>query len=86
MSTLEDIADGLAIRAMELIQRTGDENIEKRIADEIGASSPTLEERFLTAVRLRKAEARALELFEKYSKGEDIPLPAITSKPQDEAH
>lgn len=84
MSMLEDIADGLAKRAMELIDKTGDETLEKRITDEIGTSSPTLQEHFATAMRIRKAELRALKLLDKYEKGEDIPKVAISSQPQDD--
>ncbi len=86
MSMPEDVADGLAKRALELIQRTGDETIEKRVGDEIGSTSPTLQENFATALRIRKAEARAIQLLEKYSKGEDIPVAAISSQPQDTGH
>ncbi len=84
MSMLEEVADGLAKRALEEIERTGDENIEKRIADEIGASSPTLEEAFATAMRIRKAEVRAYKLLEKYATGAEIPKAAISAQPQDD--
>lgn len=82
MSMLEDTADGLAKKAIEVILRTGNEDIEKRIAEEIGASSPTLQETFLTAMRIRKAEQRGLDLLKKFDKGEDIPVAAISSQPQ----
>lgn len=84
MAMLEDVADGLAQRAMEIIRLTGDENVEKRIAEEIGASSPTLQETFLTAMRIRKAEQRAMALMEKYEQGSDIPAAMISSQPQDD--
>ena len=86
MSMLEDIADGLAKRALELMQETGDDTIERRVGEEVGSSSPTLQENFATALRIRKAEARAILLLEKYSKGEDIPVAAISSQPQDTGH
>lgn len=69
---------------MDLIVRTGDETIEKRLGDEIGASSPTLQENFLTAMRILKAERRGLLLLEKYDKGEDIPVMQISAQPQDD--
>ena len=84
MSLLEDAATSLARRAMDLIVRTGDETIEKRLADEIGASSPTLQENFLTAMRLLKAERRGKLLLDKYDKGEDIPVAQISAQPQDD--
>lgn len=84
MALLEDVADSLARRATELIAKTGDESMERRIADEIGASSPTLQETFLTAMRIRRAELRGLKLLDKYEKGEVIPRAAISSQPQDD--
>lgn len=84
MSILEEVSDGLAKRALQVIAATGDETVEKRIADEIGASSPTLQEAFQTAIRLRKAEQRGHALLAKYEKGDDIPKAAISSQPQDD--
>jgi len=84
MAMLEEVADGLAKRALEIIRITGDETVERRIADEIGASSPTLQETFLTAMRIRKAEERAINLLNKYQQGEDIPVAMISAQPQDD--
>ena len=84
MSLLEDIADGMAKRAAKLASSTGNDTLERRVADEIGASSPTLQEAFLTAVRIRKAEARGHALLDKFEKGEHIPKAAISSQPQDD--
>jgi len=83
MSLLENVSDALAKRTIELMERTGDDQIEKRIAEEIGSSSPTLQENYSTAVRIRKAELRANKLLDKYSAGEDIPVAQISSQPQD---
>lgn len=82
MSILEDVADGLAKRAAELAIRTGNDTLERRIADEIGASSPTLQEAFLTAMRIRKAEARGVALLDKFERGEAIPKAGISAQPQ----
>lgn len=84
MSILEEVADGLAKRATEIITRTGDDTIERRIAGEVGASSPTLQEAFLTAMRLRKAEIRGHSLLDKYEKGDAIPKAGISAQPQDD--
>ena len=84
MSLLEDVADGMAKRAADLYVKTGNETLERRVADEIGASSPTLQEAFLTAMRIRKAEARGHALLDKYEKGEAIPKACISSQPQDD--
>ena len=84
MPLLEDVADGIAKRAAELYLKTGDEALERRVADEIGASSPTLQEAFLTAMRIRKAEARGHALLDKYERGDAIPKAAISAQPQDD--
>lgn len=63
MSVLEDLADGLARDALAL-ERDEDDKLVDRIAIAIGASSQTLEEAYLTAVRVRRAEKRARALIE----------------------
>jgi hypothetical protein len=86
MAVLDEVADGLAKRVIRTMVKTGDDTIERRIADEIGASSPTLQEAFLTAMRLRKAELRGHKLLDKYEKGEAIPKAGISSAPQEGEH
>ncbi len=63
MEFLEQVADGLAKEALEIEEATGDEELINEIMKTIGASSTTLEEAFLTAVRIRRAEARALAVL-----------------------
>ena len=82
MSLLEDVADGIAKRAAQLVLKTGNEALERRVADEIGASSPTLQEAFLTAMRIRKAEVRGHALLDKFERGDAIPKAGISSQPQ----
>lgn len=86
MPLLEDVADDLVKRTLKIIATTGDEKIEKRISEEIGALSPTLQEHFNTAMRIRKAEARALKLLGQIEKGAEIPPAAISAQPQDGGH
>lgn len=64
MPLLEDIADGLAREAIRLSDEAGDERIVDEVAKLIGTSSPTVEEAFRTAVRIRRAEQRAARLME----------------------
>jgi hypothetical protein len=59
MPLLEDVADGLARDAIKLADEVGDERVIDQIAHHIGTSSPTVEEAFRTAVRIRRAEQRA---------------------------
>jgi hypothetical protein len=82
MSLLDDVANKLARETVELMRITGDDTMERRVADEVGASSPTLQETFLTAMRILKAEQRGLSLLDKYRKGEDIPVAQISAAPQ----
>lgn len=59
MDMLEQIADALAQEVLAAEQETGDEYLMEEIKKTIGASSTTLEEAFLTAMRIRRADTRA---------------------------
>jgi len=59
MSLTEDIADELALKALDAAEKAGSTKVVDEIADILGASSQTLQEAFLTAVRVRRAEVRA---------------------------
>lgn len=83
MSVLEEVADGLAKRVTEMMKDPNDDTVERRIADEVGASSPTLQEAFQTAMRLRKAELRGHRLLDMYARGEAVPKAGISAAPQD---
>ncbi len=83
MALLDDVADGLAKRTVELMDDINDESLERRISEEIGASSPTLQEAFLTAMRIRKAEIRGKAILDKFAAGQEIPAAAISAAPQD---
>lgn len=66
MDYLEQIADNLAKEVLEVEEVTGDEDLVNEVMKTIGASSTTLEEAFLTAVRIRRAESRALKLIARH--------------------
>lgn len=53
------LADDLAQEAIALARELGDEDLVTEVANVIGAGSATTQEAFLTAVRIRTAEARA---------------------------
>jgi hypothetical protein len=76
MSIMEEIADGLAQKALKIAIEEDDDKIVTLMADAIANSSPTLEEAFLTAVRFRRGEFRALEVLGRYK-----PKPAATDAP-----
>ncbi|MBT8411465.1 MAG: hypothetical protein KJP02_06690 [Octadecabacter sp.] len=63
MALTEDMADEIAQLALADELRTGDENIIRDVAEILGASSQTLQEAFLTSVRVRRAEKRARDLL-----------------------
>jgi len=63
MSTIDDMGFSLADAALAEATASGDEKLVDRIATMLGASSQSLEEAFLTGVRVRRAEARAQEMI-----------------------
>lgn len=59
MSTiLETIADQLAQDALDAAEKAGDDDIVDKVSKAIGVTSPTFQEAFNTAVRVRRAERR----------------------------
>lgn len=67
MSMLEDISDRLAQATLEALgEDSDDDTLQKRVADAIGNSSPTLQEAYNTAMRIRRAEKKALETIGAY--------------------
>ena len=62
-SYVDKVANELADLALADQERTGDIGIVDTIGDVLGASSQTLQETYLTAVRVRRAEARARDLL-----------------------
>jgi len=66
MDLAETLADKLTKETLEAIEKTGDEKLMAEMSDAIGASSPTMQEAFLTAVRIRRAEKRARVLLTEF--------------------
>lgn len=64
MSILEDLADALARDAIAAADETGDEQLIEAVAKQLGASSQTMEEAFLTSIRVRLSEQRARRYLE----------------------
>lgn len=60
---LEQVAGELATLALADEARSGDEDIVNKIGEILGSSSQTLQEGFLTAIRVRRAESRARALL-----------------------
>lgn len=58
MGVLEDLGDELARDALDAGDRMGEDEFYREVAKVLGASSTTLEETFLTSIRIRLAERR----------------------------
>lgn len=64
---MDNIADDLALQSLKIITATNDDAFVRQVADAIGGSSQTMEETYLTAVRVRQAEQRARAVLDKLS-------------------
>jgi hypothetical protein len=65
MSVVETLGDGLAKTTLEAMEHIDDDRFYEKVSRVIGASSPTLQEAYLTAIRVRLAERRGREFVEK---------------------
>ncbi|MFD0980695.1 hypothetical protein [Tropicimonas aquimaris] len=63
MSVLEDLADSLARDTIKEAFRIGRESLIQDVAKQLGATSTTMEEAYLTSIRMRLAERRAREFL-----------------------
>jgi hypothetical protein len=64
MSLADDLADALAADVMAAMARLGNDRLYMDVGKVLGTSSPSLQEAFLTSVRLRLAEARGRKFLE----------------------
>ncbi|MBS1302817.1 hypothetical protein [Loktanella sp. SALINAS62] len=62
-SYVEEVANELAAKALADEARTGDIKIVDQVAEILGASSQTLQESYMTFIRVRRAEKRARDLL-----------------------
>ncbi|WP_372613035.1 hypothetical protein [Aquicoccus sp.] len=68
-STIEKIASDLAESTVTIMEKTGEDRLHFEVAEVLGASSQTLEEAYLTEVRVRLAgKAARTFLKEKVAK------------------
>ncbi len=58
MGVVEDLADRLAADVLAAQEELGDDRFYEKVAKVIGDLSPTTQEAFMTAVRVRLAEKR----------------------------
>ncbi len=63
--TVIDMANKLAEECLAVQAKTGDDRLFMQVGDVLGASSQTLEEAFLTAIRTRMAELQGRAFLKK---------------------
>lgn len=64
MSFIEDLADELARDVIAAQPELDDDRFYEKVSRVIGIASPTLQEAFMTSIRIRLAEQRARQFFE----------------------
>lgn len=64
MGVLEDLADALARDTLDAAEKLGDEDLVTEVAKQLGATSTTMEETYLTSIRIRSSERRARRFLE----------------------
>ncbi|MGR3759389.1 hypothetical protein ACUXV3_04565 [Roseobacteraceae bacterium NS-SX3] len=63
MGTIETLAQKLAADVLKVQDATGEERLYTEVGQVLGASSQSLEEAFLTEIRVRLAERKAREFL-----------------------
>lgn len=63
MGVTEDLADALARDVLDAVETLGDDTLIAAIATTLGTSSSVTQDAFMTAIRVRTAEARARKLL-----------------------
>ena len=63
MSVIDDLADALAKDAIAVATRAGDDDIIYKTAKILAATSSTMEEAYMTSIRVCLAERRAREFL-----------------------
>lgn len=64
MSVLEDMGDALALEVISAMEELGDERFFDKVSKVLLDASPTMQEAFLTAYRVRVAERRGRAFIE----------------------
>ena len=64
MRVVEDLADNLAKDAIELANKLGDDDVIYETAKVLVATSSTMEEAYMTSIRVRLAKLRARRFLE----------------------
>jgi hypothetical protein len=64
MSVLEDMGDKLALDVIAAMEELGDDRFFDKVSKVLMDASPTMQEAFLTAYRVRRAEQRGRAFIE----------------------
>ena len=64
MALVDELADRLAARVIAHVEATGDEEMIAILSTSLGDSSQTLQEAFVTSVRVQRAAIRADRLLD----------------------
>lgn len=63
MDITTELADELARETLEIVAKTGDDSIINQISQVMGASSQSLQEGYMTMIRVRRAEGLSRKLL-----------------------
>ena len=74
MSLLYELADKLSEEAVAAVKRTGDVTIIDKVGKTLADTSSTLQEAFLTSVRLRTAAERGHQTLKALMRGEEVDI------------
>ena len=69
MRVVEELADNLAKDAIELAKKLGNDIVINETAKVLVATSSTMEEAYMTSIRVRLAERRARRFLEEQAQG-----------------
>ena len=69
MRVVEELADNLAKDAIELANKLGNDDVIYEAAKVLVATSSTMEEAYMTSIRVRLAERRARRFLEEQAQG-----------------
>ena len=69
MRVVEELADNLAHDAIELANKLGNDDVIYETAKVLVATSSTMEEAYMTSIRVRLAELRARRFLEEKAQG-----------------
>lgn len=75
MGIVEDLADALARDTIEAAEKLKDDALIAEMSKVLGASSTTTQEAFMTAIRVRVAEARGRKFLEERIRSGPVAAP-----------